>query len=113
MLINSNNPAFKRLGQKLTNNSKEALLSTAAIAKKFGYREVSNIHLLYAIYLRSGSVGSNILIDFGLTKEIFQQVLRKYSPKAKNWPEGPVAISEDVKKIITKAFSAAREFGYP
>jgi len=112
MLTSFNNPDLQQLGQKLTNNSREALLAAATLAKKFSYPEIKNGHLLYAIYLRKGSVGSNILADLGLTKEIFQRILVDNSPKI-NTPTQTAAISADLKKIFTKAFSTARTFGYP
>jgi ATP-dependent Clp protease ATP-binding subunit ClpC len=97
----------------LTNNSKEALLKAAILAKKFGRLEIENIHLLYAIYLRKGSVGSNILSDLGLNKEIFQQILGGNITKTEKLSVTSVAISANLRKNITKAFSTAREFGYP
>jgi len=97
----------------MTNNSKEAVLHSFALAKKFGYFEISEVHLLYAIYLRKGCMGSNILADLGLKKQVFQRVLEKNSPKRKNTGTQEIPMSDDLKKIITKSFSTARVFGYP
>lgn len=108
-----NNPSFKWLKQKMTNSSKEALLKAAILAKKFNHPEIDSSHLLYGIYLKRGSVGSNVLSDFGLTKEIFQDALLNNHPPTKNHPDQPPIMSESLKKIIIKAFSAAQKFNYP
>ncbi|HCP08693.1 MAG TPA: hypothetical protein DIT25_02770, partial [Candidatus Moranbacteria bacterium] len=110
MLNNTNIPDFKQLGQKLTNNSKEALSQSAKLAKKFGYSEILHIHLLYAVFLKEGSLGGNILADLGLSDQLFQKILKDGSPKIKKME---VFISPALEKIIIKSFSAAREFGCP
>lgn len=112
MLENLNNFDSKQLGQKLTNNSKEALLKAAMLAKKSHHPEIGNIHLLHAIFLRKGSVGSNILADLGLKNELFQQIMRKNSPKTKMPAHQSAVISESLNKVFAKAFATAREFGY-
>jgi len=111
MSIISTDSDFSQISQKLTNNSREALLESSAVARKFLYSEISNSHLLYAIFLRQGSVGSNILSDMGLKKELFKKILEKNSPQVKK--TSALSFSEDLKKIFTKAFAIAKEFGYP
>ena len=88
-------------------------MQAVIIAKKFAYPEINSAHLLYAIYLRKGSIGSNILIDLGLKKDVFQRILENNSPKIKAGTVSKIATSEDLKRNFTKAFSTAREFGYP
>ena len=113
MIYNSTDSDFKQLSQKLTNNSKEALLESGTIARKFSYPEIVCGHLLYAIFLRQGSVGSNILLDMGIKRDLFDKVLAKNSPKLKNSPTSSISFSKDLKKVFAEAFAIAKEFGYP
>lgn len=109
----NNNPEFKQLGHKLSNNSKDALLQAASTAKKFGYPEITCSHLLFAIFMKKGSVGGNILADLGLKRENFEAILHESSPRPFSASSQPIILSKNLKKIIIKAFSAAKEFGYP
>jgi ATP-dependent Clp protease ATP-binding subunit ClpC len=110
---NSIDNDFNKFNQKLTNNAKEALLESSVIAREFHYAEVESCHLLYAIFLRQGSVGSNILSDLGLTKELFKKILTKNASSRQKYETSIVAFSSELKKIFIKAFSIAKEFGYP
>lgn len=99
-----------KAGQKLTNHAKNAVIKSDWLAKKFKYDEILEIHLFYAIFLEKGSLGSNILSDLGLKKDLFQKVLLENSPGS-SIPQG--LPSEGLKKIFTKAFSVAKDLNYP
>jgi len=98
--------------QKITNHAKRALSQVDIIARSFKYTKIQNIHLLYAIFLETGSVGANLLLDLGFRKNEFKKTLQENSNKSKNLNK-TLPISFEIKKTFTKSFSLAKEFNYP
>ncbi len=107
-MLNSNSAHIqKATSQKLTNHAKQALLGADRLAKKFNYPAVSALHLLYAIYLEHGSLGSNILKDIGVTEKSFTKLLPLQSlAKKATSPENSLG------HLLTRAYAAAKEFHY-
>jgi ATP-dependent Clp protease ATP-binding subunit ClpC len=101
--------------EKLTNHAKKSLEESKNIALYCKAQKIELKHLLWAIYLEKGSVGSNILKDLGINSESFD----KFSPKKKDLAarkkttQKDLEFSEDIKKSIVKAYSMASGFGYP
>jgi len=101
-------------GQKLTNHAKQALIESGNLARKFGHAEIDNIHLLYAIYLNQGSLGSNILKDFGVKETDFKKLLeQKRDTNAKNVKKNQLLPSNRLKKTFTSAYAIAKKLNYP
>jgi ATP-dependent Clp protease ATP-binding subunit ClpC len=96
----------KSASQKLTNHAKKALLEAEKIAKRSGHSSVRSIHLLYAIYLGHGSLGSNILKDIGLTEKSFVKILSG-QPR-----EETFQLENILGDTISRAFAIAKEFSY-
>jgi ATP-dependent Clp protease ATP-binding subunit ClpC len=104
----------EKIGQKLTNHAKNSLAKAALLAQKFGQTEVQNMHLLFAIHLEKGSLGSSLLHDLKLKKEDF---LSELSVSQSNVPLAPtesatISLSQESKDILLKAFSAAKKFNH-
>ncbi|MFA5994666.1 MAG: Clp protease N-terminal domain-containing protein, partial [Parcubacteria group bacterium] len=97
----------KATSQKLTNHAKQALLEADRLAKKFNYPNVDVLHLLYAIYLEHGSLGSNILKDIGVTEKSFTKLLTLQSLAKK-----PTTPENVMGQIMTRAYAIAKEFHY-
>jgi len=101
-------------GQKLTNHAKQALIESGNLARKFGHAEIDNIHLLYAIYLNQGSLGSNILKDFGVKETDLKKLLeQKRDTNAKNVKKNQLLPSNRLKKTFTSAYAIAKKLNYP
>ncbi|MDH4330379.1 MAG: ATP-dependent Clp protease ATP-binding subunit [Candidatus Moranbacteria bacterium] len=104
-----------KIFQKLTNHAKKSLEESKNIALYCKSKEIELKHLLWAIYLEKGSIGSNILKDIGISAESFD----KFSPKKKDMlsqkaaSKKSIELSKDAKKTIVKAYSMANGFGYP
>jgi len=112
---NSPNELSRQLaGQKLTNHAKNAFIEADRIARKFKHAEINNLHLLFAIYLEKGSIGSNIIKDLGIKKEDFHKVLEgKNAPAAKNKTNSRIIATENLKKTFVRAYAVAKGFNYP
>lgn len=95
----------------MTAHAKSSLQESLSIAHYFDSSTAKAEHLLFAILLEKGSLGSNILKDLGIKKEIFEKIVfpAPKTKKTKNQPE----ISSELKKIITRAYLLASRFGYP
>jgi len=103
----------KNTEQKITNHAKGSFSRTDGIARNFKYGKIKNIHLLYAIFLETGSVGSNLLLDLGFKKSEFAKTFRENSDHLSLATDKFLPISSEIKKTFTKAFSLAKEFNYP
>lgn len=112
-MLNPKNLPFRRqAGEKLTNHARNSFIKADWLARKFNHGRVDNIHLLYAIFLEKGSMGSNILKDLGMKKETFEKSFAKEEPGT---PDGTadISASEDLKKTFTRAYGIAKDFSYP
>lgn len=96
---------------KLTLHARKSLAHAEKIASAHDALEVRPEHLLYGVFLERGSVGTTILSNIGLDKEIFEKYLfaQKLTPKK---TLAKVRSSHALKKIITDAHALAAEFGY-
>ncbi len=96
---------------KLTLHARKSLAHAEKIASAHDALEVRPEHLLYGVFLERGSVGTTILSNIGLDKEIFEKHLfaQKLTPKK---TLTKVRSSHALKKIITDAHALAAEFGY-
>ncbi len=101
--------SYQKASKKLTNHAKNALLKATEIAHDFDYGEIKSSHLLFAVFTEKGSIGRNILADFGLSKETFKRLLKENSPQMKDAVLMP---SAELKKTFVTAFSVAKDFGY-
>lgn len=98
---------------KMTLHAKKSLAEAGVLASYYQNAEIEPLHLLYAVYLEKGSLGSNILRDMGIKKSCFDSILPAKTKKdlAKNNPVlGPSPI---LQKLITRAYSLASSFSYP
>ena len=100
-----------KIFEKMTIHAKNSLKESFNIARYFKAESVQSEHLLFAILLEKGSLGSNILKDLGIKKEIFDEILFTEKGDKKNTKK--VDISPDLKKIITRAYLLANKFHYP
>ncbi len=110
-MLEPTNPSFqKQAGEKLTNHARRSFIKADWLARKFNHDKVDNIHLFYAIYLEKGSIGSNILKDFGLRQEDFLPVFKKEESLHK---KHRVLATDSLKKTFTRAYGIAKDFDYP
>ncbi len=101
-------------GQKLTNHAKQAFIESENLARKFGHAEIDNIHLLYAIYLKKGSLGSNILKDFGIKETDLKKLLeQEKNANTKSVKKNQFLPSGNLKKTFTSAYAIAKKLSYP
>jgi len=100
-----------KIFEKMTIHAKNSLNESLNIARYFNSESIEPEHLLFAILLEKGSLGSNILNDLGVEKEIFDKVLVIKKKDKKNIPQQEA--SSDLKKIITHAYLLANKFNYP
>lgn len=106
-----------KIFEKMTAYAKNSLLKAAALAQEETKKEISPIHLLTAIYLEKGSLGSNILKDLGFEKDrlVGLSSLEKKTIESKNSKikKAYVSFSDALSEIITQAYSLANSFDYP
>lgn len=103
----------KSAGQKLTKHAKKALLEADAIAKKFDYQAVNELHLLYAIYLERGSLGSNILKEIHITEKNLRQALDSQIAFRNSLPKDHPSHTKNIfGKLLSRAYITAKDFNY-
>jgi ATP-dependent Clp protease ATP-binding subunit ClpC len=102
---------YKIDDQKLTAHAKNALSLSIQLARNYKSTEISSLHLLFAIYLETGSIGSNMLKSFGITEKHFKKKLeiQNISRQKKVAPK----VSPILKDILVKAYAIAKNFAYP
>jgi ATP-dependent Clp protease ATP-binding subunit ClpC len=108
--------------KRLTSHARQSLLHAQKIAQATDARDIQTDHLLYGIFLQKGSVGSTILRNMNLKKthfekEIFQHgsqsVTNRPLRKKNAMPAKNIPLATHVKTVITDAYAAAADFGYP
>ena len=99
--------------QRLTNHAKRAFFEAASLAQKIKSPQIEPAHLLYAIYLEKGSVGSNLLKESGITKDAFGHLLKKDSSLSQNESPSLIADNKNIGKIFAQAYNTAKKFNYP
>ncbi|HFC77050.1 MAG TPA: ATP-dependent Clp protease ATP-binding subunit [Candidatus Moranbacteria bacterium] len=97
---------------KMTLHAKNSFREAENLSVFYGEKTVKSEHLLYAIFLEKGSLGSNILYDSGIRKSFFDKVLKTPQIKTKKSP-GEMSLSKNLKNAIVKAYSLANKFKYP
>lgn len=101
------------ISQKMTLHAKKSLAEAETIARHYGHAFILPEHLLFAIFLEEGSVGSNILKNMDLKREHFNKFLIKKEPSEQKKVSGAIEFSPALKSVITKAYSLASSFDYP
>ncbi|MDD5652185.1 MAG: ATP-dependent Clp protease ATP-binding subunit, partial [Candidatus Moranbacteria bacterium] len=98
--------------QRLTSHAKKSLEEAEIISGYYKSKSVNPEHLLFAIFLEKGSLGSNILRDSNIKREIFEMIFPKIKNKGgKNIKKIP--FSRETEAIIVQSYSLASRFGYP
>lgn len=100
-----------KIFEKLTIHAKNSLQESLNIANFYSGQAIYPEHLLLAIFLEKGSLGSNILNDLGVTKESFD-IIFKIKNKAPKKIRKNLELSPELKKIITRAYLLASKFSY-
>lgn len=101
-----------KIFDKFTLHARHSLTESLNIAQFCDAPAIYPEHLLYAILLERGSLGSNILKDLGLNKDIFDKI---FLPKKKKTEKEKIelTISSELKEIITRSYLLASKFNYP
>ncbi|HAV11152.1 MAG TPA: ATP-dependent Clp protease ATP-binding subunit ClpC [Candidatus Moranbacteria bacterium] len=100
---------------KMTLHAKKSLTEAGVLALHYKSEYIEPIHLLFAIHLEEGSLGSNMLKGMGLKKSHFSSVLPTRSKKAAHQINKEIqpTPSESLQDLITRAYSLASSFSYP
>ncbi len=111
----TNNDSFeqKRIFAKLTGHAKKSLSRTRFLAQKFGHNEIENIHLLFAIFLEKGSLGSKIMSDFNVKEKDFALILKKTTPRQDFTASKQPPLSRELKQILIRSLVVAKKLNYP
>ncbi|HBP01362.1 MAG: ATPase AAA-2 domain protein [Candidatus Moranbacteria bacterium GW2011_GWE1_49_15] len=101
--------------EKMTLHAKKSLTEAGVLALHYRSERIEPIHLLFAIHLEEGSLGSNMLKSLGFKRSYFNSVLPARSKKSAhsiNKELQPMP-SASLKSLITRAYSLASTFSYP
>lgn len=105
-------PAFS---EKLSFHARHALKEARDIARYTRTEEIEPRHLLLALSLEAGSLGSIILENIGFKKDAVGKLCLKKAPAAKRagGPDYSPALSPAVQAMLKRAYVLAKEHGYP
>ena len=100
-------------GQKMTAHAKNALSGALRLAQNACVEKVSDLHLFFAIFLETGSMGANMLRDFGVENKHFKD-FPELLPKTKEAGAKavPLRLSPLLKTILVRSYVIAKDFGY-
>ena len=101
--------------QKLTLHARHSLKEARDIARYTRFEAIEPEHLLLAIFLENGSLGSILLENIGFEKESLVKACLKKKPGAKKALAKtlPLPLSSDVKDIVRRSYFLANQFRYP
>jgi ATP-dependent Clp protease ATP-binding subunit ClpC len=108
-----------KISRKLTFHARHSIKEASEIARSTGASAIEPKHLLLAIFLEKGSLGSMLLENMGFEQETLNTFCLQTSPAAppkKTSPKKGVStptFSLSLKAIITRAYSLASRFSYP
>ena len=108
-MLPDNNPDFQEFISHLTSNAKQSLRQADIIARGFGSAYIGTEHLLLGVLAQSGSMGSKILNDAGVTIDRARLALN-LTPKALVIQIGAKGLSETAKLTLRTAYDIAQEY---
>lgn len=108
-MLPDNNPDFQEFLSHLTANAKQSLRQADIIARGFGSAYIGTEHLLLGVLAQTGSMGSKILSDAGVTLDRARLALN-LTPKALVIQIGAKGLSETAKLTLRTAYDIAQEF---
>lgn len=97
--------------EKLSFHAKASLRNAEKLARSCSSNLLEPEHLLAAIYLERGSVGSLLLQKIGFCEEIFDGYLSSKGTQDTKDSQKKVPLSKDTKHILTTAFRQASHTG--
>ena len=100
-----------KIFEKMTIHAKNSLHEASNIANFYGGQAIYPEHLLLAVFLEKGSLGSNILRDLAIDKDSFDKIFKAKGNSAKKIKKN-LELSLELKKIITRAYLLASKFSY-
>ena len=100
--------------QRLTFHARHALKQSRDLAFFTQSQTVGPDHLLIAIFLENGSLGSNLLESMGFEKEKLLRVAKKKLPHSKPLPkEALLPPSTTLKQVLERSYALASQFQSP
>lgn len=101
--------------QKLTLHARHSLKEAREIAHYTRHGVIEPEHLLMAVFLENGSLGSILLENIGFEKESLAKLCLKKKGGAKKMlsKNSPIPLSTVLKDNLRRAYSLASEFEYP
>lgn len=100
--------------QKLTLHARHSLKEAKEIAQYTRHTTIEPEHLLLAIFLENGSLGSVLLENIGFEKESLAKLCLKKKSGAKAVSKTqPLPLSFVLKNSLRRAYALANEFHYP
>lgn len=100
--------------QKLTTHARHSLKEARDIARYARYPAIEEVHLLLAIFLENGSLGSILLENMGFEKERLAKLCLKKKSPGKAFPASQtLPLSNSLKDILRRAYFLASQFQYP
>lgn len=108
-MLPDSNSDFQEFLSHLTSNAKQSLRQADIIARGFGSAYIGTEHLLLGVLAQSGSMGSKILSDAGVTLDRARLALN-LTPKALVIQIGAKGLSETAKLTLRTAYDIAQEY---
>lgn len=100
--------------QKLTLHARHSLKEAREIAHYTRHTTIEPEHLLLAIFLENGSLGSILLENIGFEKESLAKLCLKKKAGGKVLPKThPLPLSPVLKESLRRAYALANQFHYP
>lgn len=100
--------------QKLTHHARHSLKEAREIAQYTRHATIESEHLLLAIFLENGSLGSILLENIGFEKESLAKLCLKKKAGSKILSKShPLPLSLALKESLRRAYALANQFHYP
>lgn len=109
IMLPENSSDFQDFLRHLSSNAKQSLIQADLIARNFGSAYVGTEHLLLGVLAQSGSMGSKILNDAGVTLDRAKLALNM-APRTLATQIGAKGLSEIAKLTLRTAFEISQDY---
>lgn len=108
-MLPDNSPDFQEFLNHLTANARQSLIQADMMARGFGSAYIGTEHLLLGLLAQTGSMGSKMLADAGVTLDRARLALN-LTPKALSVQIGAKGLSEIAKVTLRTAYEVAQDY---
>ena len=99
------------MSNRFTEKAEHALNNAIKIAEDFGHTYIGSEHIVFALYKEEQSTASIILLKFGISPTLLENIIKDYSGKGAKSVLSPKDMTPCCKKIIENSYKISLKYG--